>query len=99
MNKHYTLLFEIIVYLFIIGVIIFCFFIENLNEFNQIIAVLVIVSVVASGFLLLVFTELCILKKKQNVTKEIEMVEIIVYNSDETVDVGLYKSSTSDKND
>lgn len=97
MNKHYTLLFEIIGYLFIVGVIIFCFFIENLNEFDQIIAVLVIVSVIASGFYLLIITELCIVKKKQNIMKEIEMVEIIVYNPDETVDVGLYKSSRSDK--
>ena len=78
MNKRFILLYEIIGYLFIVGVIIFCVFIENLNEFDQIFAVLVIVSVVASGFLLLIITEFCVVKKKQNVIKEIEMVKIIV---------------------
>ena len=78
MNKRFILLYEIIGYLFIVGVIIFCVFIENLNEFDQIFAVLVIVSVVASGFHLLIITELCKVKKKQNVIKEIEMVKIIV---------------------
>lgn len=78
MNKRFILLYEIIGYLFIVGVIIFCVFIENLNEFDQIFAVLVIVSVVASGFHLLIITEFCVVKKKQNVIKEIEMVKIIV---------------------
>ncbi len=98
MNKRFILLCEFTGYLFVVAIIIFCFNIQNLHDYEQILSVLVIISVVACIFLMLLITEFCKVKKQQNnIPREVEMVEIVVYNPDATVDVGLYKSSRSDK--
>jgi len=35
--------------------------------------------------------------KKEEIVREIEMIEIIVYNPDDSIDVGVYKTNVTNK--
>ena len=98
MNRNFNIQCEFVVCLVcFVFLFVVCFNIHNLDYKGQIISIVIILVIVSSVFMLSLLMGCITPNKKEEIVREIEMIEIIVYNPDDSIDVGVYKTNVTNK--